>query len=288
MNELPHHLKQDIEDADLSVEETPREIEPHSALVRLSMNPAAIPHATLAHVELEQAIFSEFRGHYDRSTVSLPQAAEPNGALSPSNSELIRYQISHDNLVSFEGGYAQYGDDTVSISTLGFGSQTILAHVNGTTRQAEHICKKLAELLWHTVGIERKWSEISRFTMMATHQTSTVVDLGFPQLEFYSKGFREFLLNEIEGAGGLGQHLGMIGARSANWRDDVMVKAAFRNVLVDLSIIDVASGDHETSVLEIIPDTRADINRNRVKVMSELPFDLHVEMVNNLIKRLRD
>lgn len=287
MSELPHHLKRDIDDADFQVEESPDRIKPHHAIARFTVEPQSIPLQTLQYVALSQPFFEEFRAIFDRNSVSLPQDVKaPEGALT--TDALIHHQLfSSDRVALFSGGYINLGQDIiVPIRNVGFNSETLVAEVFGTTRQAETVCKKLGELLWRVTGTDRRWSELSEFVQIASHTTTTRVDLGFGFSKLYSAGMRSFIKDCIEGGESLGKEMGLIGQRSPEARDDFIVTTAFETVDLKVAIYDKVSGEHEVTAIRIAWDTRKDINRNLTKITSELPFERHVVMVNQLIQRI--
>ncbi|MEO1038971.1 MAG: hypothetical protein AAFX09_05450 [Pseudomonadota bacterium] len=285
MTELPHHLKQDIDEGTLSIEHSPSAIKPHLATVRLTMEPRSIPSEIIKHLPIAEKLFEKFRVMFDTSTIAMPPGTEMDGPVD----RFIRYKLDEDQLVTFKGGYSAFGgEDFISIGILGFGRENIIAMVYGTTRQAEHLCKLLAEELWRICGTERKWSELSDCVQFASHITETEVDFGFSFDRFFAPGFNLFLREDIEGRDGLGRHIGIMGQRNPASREELIVRTAYKHIEMDIGLFDGVSGDSEQSFLRIRPSTRKDINRSLMSVSSELPFDQHVQMVERLISKLKD
>lgn len=280
MNDFTGSLRKDIEKT-LIVEDTPPEITPNTSRVSINIDPAAVPVEIIKHVDVVKLIFETFRSSFDTSQISLPSGAE---ALSPQS--IISHQISRNNVLIFKGGFVDYGDEgIISINHIAFGSQTLAAEVYGTTKQAEYICKRLGELLWLAVGRERKWSEISSAVNVVSYSTSTVVKLGFSPRALFSEKFERFIGEAIEGVGGFGRSMGSLGQKLSS-SDDVSVIVSCRELDFEVSVFDGLSGSQESCKIHIIPDTKHDNNRETVKILSELPYDLHVEMVSYLINKI--
>jgi hypothetical protein len=280
MNSAGGSILRDIE-ANLRVEDTPPEIEPNTAHVSISISPAAIPFQNLRDTDVLQQIYDTFRSRFDPSTIKLPQ-----GTTHLSESDLFFYLIQQKQPIYFRGGFINFGEDSiVPISTLVFSDQSLSAEVYGTTKQAEFICKKLAEILWRSAGRERKWSEISNLVDIVSYSTSVIVKLKHPMKEFLSDKFQDFLRIDIESESGYGREMGALGQQKFSNGSGNSVVTSLRQLELDVSVFDRTSGRQESCRIEIIPHSSHDHNKGRIKAMSELPYDRHVEMLTRLIKK---
>ena len=66
MHEEPGSLRRDIE-ASLTIEDTPAEVEPHTALVSINIDPSALPTEVLPHTDIVNKFFEVFRSTLDIS-----------------------------------------------------------------------------------------------------------------------------------------------------------------------------------------------------------------------------
>ena len=278
MADTPNSLRKTIEELQV-VEVSPPEISPVSAQVSININPVAIPFGILSYVDIEKLVYSSFYASFDPSSVDIP------GETSQiPTSHIIRHLIQTGKIISFSGGYAPYAEgDLVVIEKLGFGQQTIFAKVRGTTKQAEYICKKLAEVLWEAVDRPIRWNELSKHVHIVSYETSARVDMGRSVKNLFSKGFLSFLNNKLGGESGFGHVMGNLGQYKTPDDRTFSIVTSVKALQIEISIFDPVSGKQEECTIEVIPDTTFDHNGRYYKVQSELPYDKHVEMLSELI-----
>lgn len=282
---MDRNIKSEIELA-LNKEFVPPEVTNPVCSVTVNIQPSAIPIKVLQHTNLAKTLFDEFNTIFDTSKVRIKP-----GVKYETTDDLLRHQIAEGDLVAFEGGYLeiQEADQTTLIPILkvAFGEQTLYAEVRGTSTQALHICKVLAVLLWKAIGKDRTWVDLSKYINLISFATSTTVDLGASPTEFFSSGFRDFILEDLEGAQGYGKFMGGLGQSSLIEKERLYVTASLQDLTINVAVFDKVSGRHEQYKINIIPDTVFDNNRSKVKIFSALPFDKHRDMIVRLIEKTK-
>lgn len=278
------NLKSEIEKVILK-EASPPQVSNSVCTVKINIQPSALPLKVVQHMPISTAMFETFRATFDHTKVRIP----PGSNFSQVD-DFIRYELSEDRVAIFHGGYLEVQEEDraalVSIENVAFGTQTLASTVNGTTAHALHICKVLAELLWSTIGRERKWGELSDQMALVSYSTSTTVDLEKNLMDLFSKEFVHFIKLDIEAKDGFGAKMGALGQSATISPNEIRAVASAKDLRLEVSLFDEISGHQEIVNMNIVPDTQHDVNRGRVKIYSELPFDLHVEMINNLIEKI--
>jgi hypothetical protein len=256
-------------------------IMPDWASIAVNIRPSAIPRETADPHRIIEVIEREFNCHYNISKV-----AAINPHVSPV--EALTHEIKTDQVIRFDGGWIQYkGSDRVTmIERFTFAEQTLTATVKGTTEEAAYVCGRLASLLWDAAGVPRKWDELAPLAESQAYHTSTLVDLGVPMLSLLSPTVREFI-HSLCSTDGDAQNMGAFGSRRERFKFSPMVIPHCREIEFRFSLIDEVSGIQEECTFDLLLHTRSDANRSRVKVLSELEFSKHTNVVLQLIKKLR-
>ncbi|TFF17191.1 hypothetical protein E3C22_24300 [Jiella endophytica] len=268
-------LKADI-DASLVVESVPPEIAPSTASVVVQLSPRSIPYNALQHVDLITLFLSQYRSSFSRSSLIAPEMELAT---------VINRLISAEQPLIFEGGHYEHTEgETISIRSLRIMPQHISAEVFGTTREALFIVKKTLELLWSSVGRERRWGEIMGDMGIVTYNTSTKVRLGVNLLDLLSDEFRKFLNETVSGR--FTKKMGTLGQISEEIGSELIAIPHCREINIEISMFDRTTGKQEDMTLNLIPSTNFTRNTDDVLVLSELPFEVHVELVTELIAAL--
>lgn len=283
----PEYLMHQIERAVATeLDEAQGIVFPDWATVSINISPSAIPRETVSANEVIEAVWREWRSSYDISEIAsyLPQGAADR--VTPDSAFSVA--IKNDLMLRFKGGWLTYPnlDRITSISEVGFATQTLAATVNGTSEEAEFVCKQLAILLWKTCGIDRKWSELSPMVEGISYRTSTVVELGRPLLDMLAPDIQDFI-SALSSDSGEAKQMGSFNKSGRKNIAEPMVIPYLMELDFRFSITDKVSGRNDDCMLDFLLHTRDDANRSRVKVSSELDFRHHRQVMLNLVHRLK-
>jgi hypothetical protein len=256
---------------------------PYTAQVSMNIEPYAIPRETLDPAIVIARVSDELSSRFDMSEVRRLLPPESQAQLDPISA--MRVAIANDRIVQFQGGWLRLEslDRITPIDKFGFGQQTLSAIVSGTTEEAEYLCKRLLLLLWHSSGVERKWSEFEEFVEISAYNTTTVVDLPSSLLGLLSDGLRKFG-SDLAAAGGLAHEMGRFGSRRERYGGGT-TEAVVHCLGIDLKValFDRISGEQEECSVTLLEHTKGDANRTRIKFLSELSSSRHNDLVKALI-----
>ena len=276
----PEELREEVLQSVKESERRAPSSTPYYASVTMNISPEAIPFAGSDKQHLVNAIANQFGSQYR------PPPIPPESAANLPVETLMKASWDSDQAVTFEGGRLQIpGSDRVTpIERLAFGEQALTAGVNGTSVEAEYLCKQLCLLLWESTNMTRRWDEFVDLVEGTAYRTATVVDLGFPLISLLSDRMQKFLNEDIAATGGLGQYMGF---GSALQPEDLLFIPYCREIELVVAVVDQVSGRAEDCKIELLSHSRAEANRSRVKVASELDTPKHNDMVAALVRQMK-
>lgn len=255
----------------------------------LNMWSRMIPLESINPVALVEKVRDEFGSVLDVGALQrmIPEESRSQVTLESLLGHALR---ADDAQIVFRGGHlaAQNSDRSTPIHSLILSEQNISASVAGTTDEAEYLCKRLTIMLSEIVGARRHWTAFEPHVELISYASSTVVDLGFSLTDLLSPGARNFLADDVLGQAGLGVRMrGSAKAGSSSRSDATVVVAGVRSLELEVSVLDSISGRHTESRIEFLNHTKNDLNRSRVKVMSDLKTSDHEELVLSLAAAIR-
>ncbi|HUR51330.1 MAG TPA: hypothetical protein VMZ11_04325 [Mycobacteriales bacterium] len=252
------------------------------ARVSFNLWPSLIPRESVDPAVLTRLVAQEFGSVLDRAALFRGVPADVRGNITL-EAALAHALSSDDDNVFFQGGYLATPDSNrvTPVVQLGFGEQNLVATVAGRSDEAEYVCKRLAILISQSANVKRVWSDFENHVELIGYTTSSVVDLGFSMRKMLSEGLRQFIADTLEG--GLGQRMGGWSKDDVAEQDKRHVVAGVRNLEFTVSVTDPVSGQNRTCMFELLSHTKSDLNRSRVKVLSELRSSDHEALVDFLI-----
>lgn len=186
-----------------------------------------------------------------------------------------------------QGRFPTGGPDFVDINSLSFGSESIQANVSGLTDVAETLIAEAFEALWRASGAFKSWSskDVSERIQMKTFATNTKTDFKKDLTSLFDESVRYYLQSS---ANNLGPH--MIGLSTHNgFGPSTQVKTVLTldELHFRASTFNLLTGRSQIALLRFSVRTRDEQGRGIIDVMSQLPFDKHVEFLSGLIEALK-
>lgn len=256
-----------------------------AATVSMNIEPEAIPRHSIEPVHVLERVMTEYRSRLDTSDLLIPQEA----LAGVTEARALQVAIDNDRVVRFTGGWLRLdaAERVTPIISFGFGEQIVTATVNGTSEEAEYLCKRLLLLLWQSAGIDRRWGEFEELVEVTTYRTTTVVDMGVPLARLLSNQMNAFFTEDVASADGFGREMGTYGSKIQRFGAQPRVVPHCREIDIVLSVIDDVTGEQEDCLFNLLLHSKADANRSRCKFMSELSTARHNEMAQVLVQRIR-
>lgn len=214
--------------------------------------------------------------------------ARPRGAMygrsDVSDQDVAAALIQSNERVRFENGrFMRTAIDFSVIRSVNFDFETIHVVVEGVSKIAELVIADVAEMVWAAAGAQKKWDDIHAGVQLIGYATSTLVDLGISFETFLSPAVRGFCDDHLlEGE----RYSLETGRRSARHQFGVSptLKAiwALDEVTLRVFLFDQMTGRSESTRIDVGVVSRDSMGTGRVRVYSELPFNMHLECVDAL------
>lgn len=260
---------------------------PMHAQVDLNIDPDALPGTAVDVQAFYSSIASSFGSSYDMEEIKkqIPDAAHAQG-ISPE--AMLLFSLQHERTVQFRGGVLRLpnlGRHT-KIDKMGFGEQQVSAVVSGTTDEAFFLCKLLTLLLWSAAGVERTWDDLQHYVERMGFKTTTLVELPFPLLALLKKPVQEFIRADIDGNLGYGRRMGLRAATPdamTSESREVQTVTHCRELRLVVTVFNTVTGRAEDCDVNFLIRSRADANKARVNVTTELPYAEHCDLIEKLV-----
>jgi len=290
----PEDLRKAVEH---SIRELDRErgevrVRPIVARVDLSVEPVAIPLESIDLTTVIRLMQQELGSRLDKKRLlsRIPSELQVPGEIS--TDEIVRSIVDGGAVLPFMGGILRLpavGRRT-TINQIGIGSQQVSSLVAGTTDEALYVAQRACLLLWAAAGVEMTWDEFSKNVGAMSFSCETDVELGFSLVDLCSPAMRAFLDEDISGANGFGKEMGLrpsdstyaaeqkAGLRAVHWCNQLEI---------GITLHDGVSGRSEECKMFLSVHERSKANRGWLKIVSELPSEKHVQLVQALIRRVK-
>jgi hypothetical protein len=192
--------------------------------------------------------------------------------------------------LNFKAGRYRVSDfEFIPILTVQINFESVHVAVRGISRVAESVAQELVETVSASAGASRSWAGIEPEVQLVGYATRTRVNLSPNAFEaLLSPGFRVFLDEQITGGARYGAHAGAYNARHGLQPPPrAQLTAALDDVVLLLTLFDPDTGNSNQARLGFSVMTRSDYGSGIVSVSSQLPYELHIEMIGALIAALR-
>lgn len=185
--------------------------------------------------------------------------------------------------VKFEGGKFPTQYDFVPLQAMEFNFESITSRVAGQSVVADVVAKEVAEMIWASCGIVKRWEEISSKLQMIAYATSTKVQLGFPLEELLSKSVHAFLQEQALTGKNFASEMGALSARHNFGKAHTLSVVSFVDELhLAFKRFDKETGRSEDNLVMFSVSARDEYGTGVVKVSSHLSYDRHVEFLRQL------
>ncbi|HVL93923.1 MAG TPA: hypothetical protein VM264_11350, partial [Acidimicrobiales bacterium] len=164
--------------------------------------------------------------------------------------------------------------------------EVILVRVQGVSKVAELIAAEVVEAMWRSAGASKKWSEIEPHIQLVGYATGTVINLGrkFEDLLHPSiSGFSSQITSETGGlAFSMGPQKGPAYQRAGTPSIASVGVATLERLSLLFQRFDLQTGQHFETNLTFSVRARGEKGTGIVYVTSELPFEKHVQLLQDL------
>jgi hypothetical protein len=213
----------------------------------------------------------------------------PNAPMSPEElGSALMGQLSDRHLRFENGRFPKSRNDFDVVESIRINQESILVSVQGISEIANLVVADVAEMIWVSTGVQKSWDEVKQGVQLIGYGTATLVDLGFPSENFIDVKFLDFIRSEMLSGKKFACEMARHSARH-NFLASPSLSAIFG--LDDLNLnfftFDNVTGRSETVKFRFSVITRDSVGTGRLVVMSELPFDKHVECLEMLIGAMK-
>ncbi|MCX5014251.1 hypothetical protein OG765_25170 [Streptomyces sp. NBC_00555] len=269
-----------------------------SSEVTINIDPDVLPYEDMDYDKFVEEMRKRYRLRLDTSDleVLIKQTQNTPGAATTwdtlSDGEKARISLSATQTITFkEGKFPGLGrDEYTAIYAMAFHSQNLAAKVHGPTAIAELLVKEAFELACDAAAIPRKWESegVQREVALKSYGTHTKVDLGLNVLGVIAPEFRAFIEQNLGDNLSLGAKMM---ARSAldgfNPPSKVAGTVVLDDLILKLSVLDLQTGRTESPRIQIRAMSLDEMGRGIVDIISALPFEDHVKLIEGLADALR-
>ncbi|NNN35028.1 hypothetical protein HLK59_32630 [Streptomyces sp. S3(2020)] len=268
-----------------------------SSEVAINIDPEVLPYEDedMDYEKFVNGMKERYGLHLDASEVETIIARTPGASLS-SFRELAQGEQAKlafrmtDRIRFIDGKFPGIGrDEYTPIRFMSFHSQNLGAQVHGRTNIADLLIKEAFELAWGATSTPRKWEseEVQREIALKSYGTHTKVDLGANIFGLIAPPLQEFLRRNLSEGLALGAR--MIGRSELDNFEppsNVAGNVFLDDIILQYSIIDLATGRHESPKIKVRVMSKHELGTGVVDVISELPFEDHVKVVEGLASAL--
>ncbi len=201
-----------------------------------------------------------------------------------SDDELGAAVIRTDDHVRFEDGkFMRTATDFDVIRSIRINYETIDVVVEGVSEVAELVVADVAEMISAAAGAQRRWDQIKPGTQLIGYGSVTLVDLGVPFENLLSAELRGFAATQMLSGRKFAYESGRRSARH-NFGVSPQLTAVWGldDLTIKIFLFDQLTGRPEETKMNLTVRSRDEMGTGRVVAFSELPFQKHVECIEQL------
>jgi len=251
--------------------------------VAYNINPRMLPLRQVCFPRLLQTLKEEYNIEFVRPDLGpLYKDITANRTDEEIGSLLLKSQ----NPLQFENGrFSVSKSDFVPIGGIGINDEWISVRVHGISQVAELVVAEVAEWIWSSAGVQKRWDDIKKHIRLITYITGTVVNLGFPFESLMSDKLVGFIKSDMLAGR---KYSADMGAHSQRYDFKTSPTVTSVYTLDELHILfhlsDAVTGRAESSRFRFSVLTKDTRGTGIVFVSSELTFDRHIACLQDLIK----
>ena len=191
------------------------------------------------------------------------------------------------NIEFGSGRYAISPTEFVPIVRVSINYESVLVGVAGIGRVAEAVAQDVYEALCASAGVSRSWSEVQKEVQQVGYGTRTRVDLGSTDAfeKMLSPAVRSFIDTRMLNGERYAAHSGTYHRRDAlKAPANAVLSVALDDIVFRLARFNPETGMAIQTDLRLTVTSRGDYHSGIVSVISELPYEIHVQWVGELIE----
>ena len=188
--------------------------------------------------------------------------------------------------IRFQSGRYPTGPDTfVFIEELVFARETIAARVKGITEVAQLVIAEAFAIFWEAAGPAKRWDDrdTQQNVQLVSFQSVTNIDLGVTAEHLINPRLREFLDEGISKPGGIGTSMLAFSAYDRfQPNPNAVASWSFDQLVLNVHVFDTSCGRTNTAKIDLDTTSKGDRGRGVVELTTELPFDSHIELAEQI------
>lgn len=261
--------------------------------VFLTMNPRLLPLRLVDPNKLSQILKDKYMlsfdpPDYDAETIQR-LGIDPR-TLSDENLLAITLRPPHSQANFKDGRFPASPRDFVDINRLGFSRENILVDVAGRTDVAEVVIAEVFEILWEASGVIKPWDspEVQDNIQLKAYGTQTKVALGADANTLINNLVVKYLDESINKGKKFGASMGSYSSYDDFEADQTKTCVwTLDELKIKVHCLSQITGRLETADICFNVTTKDEQGRGIVDVSTQLPFDIHVRFVQDLVTSLK-
>ena len=279
LREISQERREKVVDA-VEGEETPDFlIKVSQTEILYTFDPVALPFKLVNFDDFSK----QLKDLYSLSTDLGNQVEETDDPIS-----VITGQKPKANRIRFINGKFELSNrDFIEIQSLNFTRELVHVVLKGPSTIADVIIADAVEALWKCSGASKKWEDISKSVLLKDYGTTTKVRLGVKLEEFLAPKLWSFIDNEcINGSRYAVQSTPKSYLNNFNAPDEVFANCFVDDINLLFSVVDKETGASSKIKLKFSIVANSEYGSGVYGVTSELPYELHIEMLKKLQQQL--
>jgi hypothetical protein len=189
----------------------------------------------------------------------------------------------------FENGrFRVSSHDFIPIKKVDLTDERIHLVLRGPSAVADAIIADVVERLWASAGANKPWDQIYPMVQLKQFGTSTEVDLGFPLEDLLSDRIKSFLsTNCLAGESYAKEMAPKLAINGFEKLDRINASYVVDGINLLFNLYDPQSGHAYQAKLQIVISAKYQYGGTTCLVISELPYEQHVQCVGAMIRELR-
>jgi len=199
--------------------------------------------------------------------------------------ELLRRLVREANAqLTWEDGRFPLRDDFVPITSIGINFESIDVSVAGLSQVAEVIAREVLEAMWTLAGSKKSFADLQSAIQLVAYQTGTRLNLDHTTECLLNPGLIQFFDANLAIGNKYAASMGRTAVSPDKLNEQINAVAAIDDLTIHISRFNPTTGSAEDSNLRFSVMAKSDYRSGRVRVISELPYDQHVEFLASLFK----
>ena len=254
--------------------------------VSYTFDPSALPYKHVDAIRLNSEIESRYGSQLEADfSPLLSSMDEKDFGLLGQDERLQKLTKTSKSSLQWSGGRFPLRDDFVGINLIFINRERIVVSVSGVSQVAETIAKEIIEIMWSISGSKKTYADVEKLLQLKAFTTQTRLLLGFGPERLLNKSLINFLNAQLASGANYAASMGKI---KQNYTFDSSLSAvvSLDDLTIRVAKFDAISGYYEPCEIQFSVTAQSDYNTGRILAITEMPYEEHVELLENLFKEL--